>query len=55
MKTWYYAEGKHWRKFLAENDKEALKLKRSQDELIYKESNTPDGRPFIIVWEKKQK
>lgn len=37
------------------SDQEAIKelTQHPSLEIIYKESDTPDGTPFITVWEKK--
>jgi len=43
-------------RIVAKNDREALRklLTKSHLLCIYKESDTKDGRPYLIVWERKQ-
>lgn len=54
--TWYYWEedGPASGKFQASNDAEALQRvsKRSNLLCLYKESDTPDGTPFVMVFER---
>jgi hypothetical protein len=38
--------------FHASSDAEALK--KTKAKIVYRESNTPDGRPFIMLREEKQ-
>lgn len=52
--TIYYWEGNGPTSgiFQAANDDEALqKISKQKLLCLYKESNTPDGTPFIMVWE----
>ena len=61
MTTYYYETdsrvswGGHG-SFQAENDQLALDVFPSKEKLLvlYKEADTPDGTPFIIIWERKR-
>lgn len=41
---------------VSENDEEAIKQLRHKSDLlcIYKESDTKDGTPFLLIWEKSK-
>ena len=41
---------------VSENDYEAIKQLRHKSDLlgIYKESDTKDGTPFLLIWEKSK-
>ena len=39
--------------FSAKSDKDAKGKMPKGADILYKESDTPDGTPFIIIWERK--
>lgn len=52
---YYYETDRRHGRFNAIDDKEAIdKLMYKNPMVIYKESDTPDGTPFIIIYERSK-
>ena len=50
MILYYYEASCGHGRLRAKSDTEALKNMPSGTTILYKESDTPDGTPFIVIW-----
>jgi len=55
MTTYYYETSglyrdKDYGQYEAENDGQAIAMMPEGTIILYRESDTPDGTPFIVVW-----
>ncbi|MCK9458254.1 MAG: hypothetical protein M0R80_01210 [Proteobacteria bacterium] len=53
MTTYYWEADSGSGQFRAKDDFEARRRRRSDCIVLYKENDTPNGDPFIIVWDNK--
>lgn len=53
MTTYYWESDNNSGKFDANNDVEAISKIRQEWIVVYKESDSTDGQPFIVIHEKR--